>query len=924
MSSNYDQIRADNIREYGEGIRHLSFLGRLYTDRTHFLFELLQNTEDAGASRILFELFENRLEVKHDGRPFDDLDVRGVCGVGEGTKAEDLTQIGKFGIGFKSVYAYTSTPEVHSGDEHFRIEHYVRPCQAEPRAAGELWTTLFVFNFNATGIEKDAACREIAARLRNLSSRTLLFLRRIKEIEYKLPDKTRGVYLREEVARGPARQVTVIGRSDEEDNVEKWLVFEKPVPVADSTTSVRVEIAFKLETNIEDHTEVITRIKDSQLIVYFPTEKPTRLGCLIQGPYRTTPSRDNIPKDDPWNETLIEATVVLFAETLENLKEMKLLTVALLEALPIRMEEFSNDSMFYPIARGIVHTLMEQELLPADDGTFVSARNAKLARGADLRKLLRQDQLKALSKSKDQVKWLAGEITQDRSPDLRSYLMNDLSVEEITPDSFARQVADDFLERQTDDWMVALYRFVAPLRALWGKYSGLRSKRFIRLQDGSHVTPFRDDSSPNAYLPVGSNFDTSLPIVKAELCLYEDVRQFLSELGIPDLDIVAEVIDRVLPKYLVPLAVPCEEHWRDLTKIELAYATDSQDRKRRLREALQATPFILCEKPGRETASYQRPIKSYFRNDELMTYFAGNDTVGFIIADYRPSALALFKDLGVTDSVRVQKRQAVSRLGYVFISSQHGWHQRGLYEFDPDIWIDGLEHALANPTIERSVFIWNHIAVPYTGFIRGLVETSTRQTYDFSNTESRVSKFGDLLIDSAWLPGVDGEYLKPSAVGLDDLSELFFRDEKLADQLGMKADVVAKLAKQAGVEIEDIEFVKTNAAEFKKWKDEFSGKKDGKKVKPEFPERASSKPERREERLSQQLNGSQQKRYEQRDRSVRTTRNDINPALWLRSLYTNDVGQMICQVCEDEMPFRKRRWRTLLRIRRGPLKRTLP
>ena len=94
MPSNYDRIREDNIREYGQGIRHLSFLGRLYTDRTHFVYEILQNAEDAGASRILFKLFDDRLEVMHDGRPFNEDDIRGVCGVGEGTKGGDLHKSG--------------------------------------------------------------------------------------------------------------------------------------------------------------------------------------------------------------------------------------------------------------------------------------------------------------------------------------------------------------------------------------------------------------------------------------------------------------------------------------------------------------------------------------------------------------------------------------------------------------------------------------------------------------------------------------------------------------------------------------------------------------------------------------------------------------------------------------------------------------
>ena len=66
--------------------------------------------------------------------PFDEADVRGVCGVGTSSKSGDLTKIGTFGIGFKSVYAYTNTPRIYSGDEHFRIENYVRPFAAEPPA----------------------------------------------------------------------------------------------------------------------------------------------------------------------------------------------------------------------------------------------------------------------------------------------------------------------------------------------------------------------------------------------------------------------------------------------------------------------------------------------------------------------------------------------------------------------------------------------------------------------------------------------------------------------------------------------------------------------------------------------------------------------------------------------------------------------
>ena len=75
MYIDFDKIRKENIIEYGAGVRHLSFLGRLYADKTHFIFELLQNAEDAKARKIKFLLYSDRLEILHDGRIFNKDDV---------------------------------------------------------------------------------------------------------------------------------------------------------------------------------------------------------------------------------------------------------------------------------------------------------------------------------------------------------------------------------------------------------------------------------------------------------------------------------------------------------------------------------------------------------------------------------------------------------------------------------------------------------------------------------------------------------------------------------------------------------------------------------------------------------------------------------------------------------------------------------
>src|SRR6202050_3817058 len=136
VPTDYDEIRAENISRYGWDTAVLELLGQLYSDRAHFIFELIQNAEDAGATELTFELFGDRLEVRHDGRPFTTADVRGIGGLGQGTKAGDLTQIGKFGIGFKSVYAYTSTPLVVSGEERFEIRQIDRPYSVRPATDG--------------------------------------------------------------------------------------------------------------------------------------------------------------------------------------------------------------------------------------------------------------------------------------------------------------------------------------------------------------------------------------------------------------------------------------------------------------------------------------------------------------------------------------------------------------------------------------------------------------------------------------------------------------------------------------------------------------------------------------------------------------------------------------------------------------------
>ena len=88
--------------------------------------------------------------------------------------------------------------------------------------------------------------------------------------------------------------------------------------------------------------------------------------------------------------------------------------------------------------------------------------------------------------------------------------------------------------------------------------------------------------------------------------------------------------------------------------------------------------------------------------------------------------------------------------------------------------------------------------------------------------------------------------------------------------------------------------------------DEFIQQQKNKKQKPTFPEQTPNNPNRRRERVEDQLAKAPDKEYKDRERSVRDSRRDIIPEIYLRERYTNNSGEMVCQICQEEMPFKKR------------------
>jgi hypothetical protein len=155
--------------EANEGDINLRIFEDFYPDEAHFIYELLQNAEDADATEVLFELTPEACFFEHNGkRHFDEGDIKAITGIFNSSKKDSPEKIGKFGVGFKSVFVYTNTPIVYSKNYSFQILHLVKPEAVAPKTQlGD--RTRFELPFNSLKKNAQQAYAEIKTGLKQPS-----------------------------------------------------------------------------------------------------------------------------------------------------------------------------------------------------------------------------------------------------------------------------------------------------------------------------------------------------------------------------------------------------------------------------------------------------------------------------------------------------------------------------------------------------------------------------------------------------------------------------------------------------------------------------------------------------------------------------------------------------------------------------------
>lgn len=98
----------------------------LYTQTQRFFFELLQNADDMpieGKSvNVQLELLKDHFLFLHDGKIFDEKDVKSIADAAKSTKSKDKTKTGYKGIGFKSVFTDSSVVYIKSNGYFFKFD----------------------------------------------------------------------------------------------------------------------------------------------------------------------------------------------------------------------------------------------------------------------------------------------------------------------------------------------------------------------------------------------------------------------------------------------------------------------------------------------------------------------------------------------------------------------------------------------------------------------------------------------------------------------------------------------------------------------------------------------------------------------------------------------------------------------------------
>ena len=321
------------------------------------LFELIQNGADAlthadGAS-ILVRLTREYLYCADDGTPIDDEGVRALMFSHMSSK-RDTSEIGRFGLGFKSVLGVTDAPEFYSRSGSFRFDRHdaarriakVAPVERYPvlrlpvaadahKASqdDEYLREMMTWATNIIRLPLKPDGREdLSEQLKTFPPEFLLFVDHVRHLTLEDGELSRDFAL---------RSVNGGFQLDTDKGSSRWKRFKTTHALSPSAMGDRRSLDDSGEVPIWWAVPLDRLSEPGYYWSFFPTKTASYLAGILNAPWKTNEDRQNL-LPGPYNDELIDAAARMVAAHLPELAT-KQDPARHLDALPRRREAGDND-----------------------------------------------------------------------------------------------------------------------------------------------------------------------------------------------------------------------------------------------------------------------------------------------------------------------------------------------------------------------------------------------------------------------------------------------------------------------------------------------------------------------------------------------------------------------------------------------------
>lgn len=760
-----------------------------YADDFHFLYELIQNAEDAGATYLHFELSVDCLRLRYDGKEFSAADVDAITGISNlnnQKKEKESSSIGRFGIGFKSVFKITERPRIRSGKFDFEIEDFILPVvHSETADFGE---TLLELPFRTNEQAIPHLAEALQARLEALEPHNLLFLSSLLELSFTWGEGQQR-FLRNSVEPLITTPTALVANVTITGDAEPacYLLFQAEVECAafqnETAPPPRLMLAFRQDASKPNR---LVRAECSQAFAFFRTNHETNLQFLVHGPFETTLDRGDFKKGAINDILLAELASLLCRALRKYFLRNELITIDFLNLLPLKPVEPGGNTWFY---KKFFEATREElrsgrAYYPTHQvGQWVAASQLLLGYGKAreaLSELLNlPEQIEPLFPGR--THWLPNELLQTNYPVLHHYLKKELQVPEVKVVDFAKQLVANptYVPMASPEWLNQFYAFLRGQRELWAAPSSstsrdggaLRYQRIIRLagEPAEYLAPFDENDQPQVFLPTAEGRTVWLDrCVAPALLEQEESRAFLAEdLGLKEPDNVDEIERQILPLYAaerLPEPALHQEHMAVLTQV---YQNKNQ-RAKLVKLLKTGSPRFIraAATDAAETGAYVNCTEAYLPNDELARFLEPAKTIRYVDQHCYAAIEGPWRHMLEACGVRTTfPWTLVAETEWDAVQRQQ--LRADAYQDDgtcteelemKDRRMDGLEEFLRQPTSqtpENALVLWN-VLVRFAESGRKKKAFTGEYCWRFG-TEARRTSFDtqirQLLETTAWLPG---------------------------------------------------------------------------------------------------------------------------------------------------------------------------